>query len=125
MVGLFPENGSKEMPAPAEPEQRGHTNNNGEPSLQDSEEQLRDQYNDLRVQANNNEKASMQDQAEPLRDQDDDFGVHRRNNNDEPLAEAPGGETDDVERADPNDVLLQDRSGDDSHQGQGNKKKPQ
>lgn len=95
MVDLPPENGSKEMPASVEPEQRVHANNsNEEPSLQDQEEQ------------------------EHLRDQDDDAIVHRRNN-DGPPSEAPLGETDE-ERADPNNGLLQDRSGDGSYQGQGN-----
>ena len=91
VVDLPPENGSKEVPASLEPEQRAHTNNN-------------------------NKDSSVQDPAEPLRDQDDDASVHRRNN-DGPLV--PLGETDN-ERADPNDALLQDRSGDGSHQGQGN-----
>lgn len=117
---LPPENGSKETLASVEPEQRAHANNNNEePSVQDPEEQLRDVYNDLRVQATNNKKdSSVQHPAEPLRDQDDDAIVHRRNS-DGPPAQTPLGETDD-ERADPNDVPLQGRSGDGSHQGQGN-----
>lgn len=121
MVDLPPENGSKEMPASVEPEQRVHANNsNEEPSLQDQEEQLRDIYNEVRVQVTNNENdSSVQDSAEHLRDQDDDdASVHRRNN-DGPPSEAPLGETDE-ERADPNNGLLQDRSGDGSYQGQGN-----
>lgn len=117
---LPPENGSKETLASKKPEQRAHANNNNEePSMQDPEEQLRDLYNDLGVQATNNKKdSSVQHPAEPLRDQDDDAIVHRRNS-DGPPAQAPLDETDD-ERADPNDVPLQDRSGDGSHQGQGN-----
>ena len=90
---LPPENGSKETLASVEPEQRAHVNNN-------------------------NEDSSVQDPAQHLRDQDDDAIVHR-GNNDGPLAEAPGGETDD-DRADLNDVPLQERSGDGSHQSQGN-----
>ena len=96
MVDLPSENGSKDLPVSAEPEQRAHTNNIGEPSLQDP--------------------------AEHLRDRDDDFTVDRKNNNDAPPAHVPGAETD-GERADPNDVLLQDRSGDGSCQGQGNERR--
>jgi len=87
VVELPFENGSKDLP-----EQRAHTNNNGEPSLQDV--------------------------AEHLRDRDDDFSVDRKNNNDAPPAQAPGADTD-GETADPNDVLLHNRSGDGSRQGQG------
>ena len=65
---------------------------------------------------NNNNKPSVQGPAEL------DFSVDRTDNNDGPPAEAPGGETDD-ERADPNYVLQQDRSGDGSHQGQGNERR--
>ena len=120
VVDLPPVNGSKETPVSVEPELRTHANNNNEKTLlQVLEEQLRDLYNDLRVQATNNKKDSLvQDPTEHLRDQDNDASVHRRNN-DGPPAEVPGGETDD-ERADPNNVLPQDRSGDGSHQGQGN-----
>ena len=119
VVDLPPGNGSKETLAPVEPEQRAHANNNGDPSVQDPEEQLRDLFNHRIVQATINEKdSSLQDPAEHLRDQDDDASVCRRNNDGMP-GEAPGGETDD-ERAYPNDSLLQGRSGDGSHQGQGN-----
>lgn len=104
----------EETPASVEPEQSTHANNSHEePSVQDPEEQLRDLLNDLRVQTTNSENyPSVQDPAGHLRDQDDatTHGV---------LAEAPGGETDD-ERADPNNVLLQGRSGDGCHQDQGN-----
>ena len=120
VVDLPPGNGSKETPVSVEPEQMAHANNNNkELSVEDPEEQLTDLYNDLRMQATSNKKdSSVQDLAEYLRDQDDDASVHRRNN-DGPPREAPGGKTDD-KRADPNDVLLQDRSGDGSHQGRGN-----
>ena len=86
VVDLSPESVRKETPAPVEPEQRAHTNNN-------------------------NKKSSVQDPAELVRDQDDG-----------PPAEAPGGETDD-ERADPNYVLPQGRSGDGSRQGQGDERR--
>lgn len=118
MVDLPPqENGNKETLAPIEPEQRAHANNtNEEPSsvhLAPEGQLLSDPYDDLRVQATDTKKGlSVQDPAEHLRDQDDDFSVHRRINNDEPPAEAPGGAID--------DERLQDRSGDGSHQGQGN-----
>lgn len=117
VVDLPPESGNKETPAQVEPEQRAHANNtNGEQSSVHlaPEEQLRDPYNDLRVQATDTRKgSSVQDPADHLRDQDDDFSVHRRSNDGGPLAETPGGETD--------DERLQDtRSGDGSHQGQGN-----
>lgn len=117
VVDLPPESVNKETPAQVEPEQRAHANNtNGEQSSVQlaPEEQLRDPYNDLRVQATDSRKESpVQDPADHLRDQDDDFSVHRRNNDGGLLAETPGGETD--------DERLQDtRSGDGSHQGQGN-----
>jgi len=71
-----------------------------------------------RAHTNNKREPSLQDAAEHLRDQDDDFSVDRRNNNDAP----PGSDTD-GETADPNDVLLHDRSGDGSRQGQGNERR--
>jgi len=66
VVNLPSENGSRDLPDPVEPEQRAHTNNNGEPSLQDP--------------------------AEYLRDQDDDFSVDRRNSNNGPPAQARQGQ---------------------------------
>lgn len=56
--------------------------------------------------------------VEHLRQQTDDQNVHRRNNKEGLPAEAPAGETD-GKRADAEDVLLQDRSGDRSPQGRG------
>ena len=79
------------------------------PVESDSKETSASVVLEQRAHANNNEEPSVQDPEEHLRDQDDDASVHS-GNNDRPPAEATGGETDD-ERADPNDVLLQDSSG--------------
>lgn len=99
VVNLPPENGSKEEPGPVE--------------------QLRDQNDDQRAQANNNKgEPSVEVPAENLGDRVDDQSVQRRNNNGPP-AEAPGGETGGGERADAEENLPQDRSGDHSPQGQG------
>lgn len=96
MVDLPPENGIKEEPV----------------------EQLRDQNDDQGMQANNNKREPLVEvPAENLGDQVDDQSVLRRSNNGPP-AKAPGGETG-RKRADKEDNLPQDRSGDCSPQGQG------
>ena len=56
VVDLPPGNGSKETLAPVEPEQRAHGNNsNGDPSVQDPEEQFRDLNDDASVHRRNND----------------------------------------------------------------------
>lgn len=98
MVNLPPENDIKEEPGPVE--------------------QIRDQNGDQGMQANNNKgEPSVEVPAENLGDQVDDQSVLRKNNKGPP-AKAPGGETG-RKRADKEENLPQDRSGDRSPQGQG------